>query len=249
MIKKTLLAAAAAAIFAGSAMNAMAADLRVGTHPVFAPFEFVDSKTGECVGFDMDIIREVSRRIGMEMKLTNMGFDGLIPALMVNSIDVAVGGITITEERKKKVDFTDQYYQAGQGVMIRTADSAKYQSLKDIEGKTVAVQLGTTGAEYAKRIPGVTVKAFNSGAEAFMDLKTRGSDVVITDRPVIGYFLVKNPKAAKGLAQKPIEMDKEYFGFCVKKGNSELLAKLNGALSSMKSDGTYDKLYQKWFGK
>ena len=195
------------------------------------------------------MIREIGKRMNVEVEFVNMGFDGLIPALMTNNIDIVVSGVTITEERKKRVDFCEPYYQAGQGLMIRVGDEAKYQKIEDLHNKTIAVQIGTTGAEVAKGIPGTKIKAFNTSAEAFMDLKMNGSDVVITDRPVIGYFLVTNARAAKGLKRQPMQFDSEYFGFAVKKGNTELRDKVNAAMKSMKDDGTYDKIYAKWFGE
>lgn len=248
-MKNKLFAVAAALTAAVMSFAAQAVEeLRVGTHPTFAPFEFMDTHTREYVGFDMDLIREIGKRAGYDVKIVNMGFDGLIPALFSGTIDIAASGITITEERKKKVDFCDPYYQAGQGLLVRTESSGTYKDLKSLEGKVVAVQIGTTGADLAKTIKGAEIKAFNTGAEAFMDLKMRGSEAVITDRPVIGYFMVKNPKAAKGLTLQKTRLDAEYFGFAVKKGNKAVATKVNDALRSMKSDGTYQKLYQKWFG-
>lgn len=248
-MKNKLFAVAAALTAAVTSFAAQAAEeLRVGTHPTFAPFEFMDTHTREYVGFDMDLIREIGKRAGYDVKIVNMGFDGLIPALFSGTIDIAASGITITEERKKKVDFCDPYYQAGQGLLVRTESSGTYKDLKSLEGKVVAVQIGTTGADLAKTIKGAEIKAFNTGAEAFMDLKMRGSEAVITDRPVIGYFMVKNPKAAKGLTLQKTRLDAEYFGFAVKKDNKAVATKVNDALRSMKSDGTYQKLCQKWFG-
>ena len=224
-MKSKIFATLAAGVMALASFAASAADtLRVGTHPTFAPFEFLDSASREYVGFDMDMIREIGKRMNVEVEFVNMGFDGLIPALMTNNIDIVVSGVTITEERKKRVDFCEPYYQAGQGLMIRAGDEAKYQKIEDLHNK-------------------------NTSAEAFMDLKMNGSDVVITDRPVIGYFLVTNARAAKGLKRQPMQFDSEYFGFAVKKGNTELRDKVNAAMKSMKDDGTYDKIYAKWFGE
>ena len=251
VFKKLLLSVCAVATLSvAAADDALARDkLRVGTEPTFAPFEFMDTQTREFVGYDIDLIRAVADKAGYDIEVVNMGFDGLIPALMTNNIDIVVSGVTITEERKKRVDFCEPYYQAGQGLMIRAGDEAKYQKIEDLHNKTIAVQIGTTGAEVAKGIPGTKIKAFNTSAEAFMDLKMNGSDVVITDRPVIGYFLVTNARAAKGLKRQPMQFDSEYFGFAVKKGNTELRDKVNAAMKSMKDDGTYDKIYAKWFGE
>ena len=230
------------------ATAAQAEELRVGTHPTFAPFEFMDTQTREYVGFDMDLIREIGKRAGYEVKLVNMGFDGLIPALLTGTIDVAASGITITEERKKRVDFCTPYYEAGQGLLVRTEDVAKYPDLKSLEGKTVAVQIGTTGANVAKGIAGAHIKAFNTGAEAFMDLQRGGAEAVITDRPVIGYFMVKSGRKAEGLTMQKTRLDTENFGFALKKGNTKVKEAINKALADMQADGTYQTLYKKWFG-
>lgn len=247
---KKFFAALAVGVMAVSSFAVQASQtLRVGTHPTFAPFEFVDSATREYVGFDMDLIREIGKRAGMDVKIVNMGFDGLIPAVLTGTIDLAVSGITITEERKKRVDFCEPYYQAGQSVMVRSRDLGKFKSLDDLAGKTVAVQIGTTGAEVAKGIKDAKIKSFNNSAEAFLDLKQLGCDAVIIDRPVIGYFLVKNKRAAKGLAQQTMELDTEFFGFVAKKGNKALTDKINATLKAMREDGSYDRIYKKWFGQ
>lgn len=249
-MKSKIFAGIAAGVMAVTSFAAAAAEtLNVGTHPTFAPFEFMDSATREYVGFDMDLIREIGKRAGMQVRIINMGFDGLIPALLTGTIDLAVSGITITEERKKRVEFCEPYYQAGQGLLVRQADKDKYNSVDDLKGKTIAVQIGTTGAEVARGIEGVTVKAFNTSPEAFMDLKLKGVDAAISDRPVIGYFLVKNPRAAKGLVQRNVAFDSEFFGFAAKKGNTELVDKINAQLKAMREDGTYQKIYAKWFGQ
>ena len=107
-------ASAALAIAASFAGNAMARDLlHVGTEPTFAPFEFLDTKTREFSGFDIDLIKAVADKAGYDVKIMNMGFDALIPALSSGTIDVIASGISITEERQKKVDFTTPYYQSG----------------------------------------------------------------------------------------------------------------------------------------
>ncbi len=250
MKNKLLAAVCAAVLVTGSFAAAAAEQLRVGTHPTFAPFEFMDSASRQYVGFDMDLIREIGKRTGLEVEIVNMGFDGLIPALMTGTIDIAVSGITITDERKKRVDFCEPYYEAGQSLMVRADEKDRYKTPADLEGKRIAVQIGTTGADVAKGIKGAEIKSFNTSAEAFMDLKMKGSDVVILDRPVIGYFLVKNPRAAKGLAQQSaVKFTSEYFGFAVKKGNKELVEKINKGLADLRKDGTYDKIYAKWFGE
>lgn len=244
-IKSLIAGVVLAASFASS--FAFADTLRVGCEPTFAPFEFKDSKTGEYKGFDMDLIREMARRAGHKVEIVSMGFDALIPALSSKSLDVVASGVTITEERAQKVDFTAPYYVAGQGLLVRKADKAKYVDLNSLKGKTIAVQIGTTGAEMAAKVPGARVKAFNATSEAFMELRLKGADAVLLDKPVIGYFMVVKPAAARGLSLQPAIFEAESFGFAVRKGERKLLSELDAALKAMRSDGTYGKIYRKWF--
>lgn len=240
----------AAGVLALTSFAATAADqLRVGTHPTFAPFEFMDSGSGEYVGFDIDLIREVGKRLGKEVEIVNMGFDALIPAVLTNQLDVAASGITITEERKKRVSFSDPYYEAGLGMLVREESSKELTNMASLKNRTVCVQIGTTGAEAAKKIEGATIKAFNTSADAFMELRNKGCEAVVTDRPVIGYFMVKNKRAAKGLVMFNYDSNVELLGLAMNKNNADLVAQVNKALSDMKADGTYQKIYSKWFGQ
>ena len=243
-------ATTALAIAASFAGNAMARDLlHVGTEPTFAPFEFLDTKTREFSGFDIDLIKAVADKAGYDVKIMNMGFDALIPALTSGTIDVIASGISMTEERQKKVDFTTPYYQSGLSYLIRKDSADKIKGFEDLKGKRLAVQIGTTGAEYAKGVEGAKVASFNTTSEAFMDLNARNADAVVLDRPVLAYFLKTKPKVAKHLQLSADVADAEYFGFAVKKGNTELQQKLNAAFDELKKSGEFDKIQDKWFAK
>lgn len=238
-----------AALASFSAMSLAAQELIVGTCATFAPFEYLDSTTNEYAGFDIDISKEIAKRGGYTLTIVNMGFDGIIPALLSRSIHMAASGITITEKRLKKVAFTTPYYEAGQGLLVRTHDAKKYATLKDLEGVKIGVQIATTGAEIAQAIKGAEIKTFNAGTEAILDLKNNGCDAVIFDRPVIAYFMVKNPGLAKGLTHKKVASSAEFFGLAFNKKDKALLKKVNDILKKMHEDGTYDTIYAKWFGK
>ena len=249
-MKSKIFATLAAGVMALASFAASAADtLRVGTHPTFAPFEFLDSSSREYVGFDMDMIREIGKRMKVEVEFVNMGFDGLIPALMTNNIDIVVSGVTITEERKKRVDFCEPYYQAGQGLMIRVGDEAKYQKIEDLHNKTIAVQIGTTGADKAKDIPGAKVTNYNATSEAFMALTSRNAEAVVHDRPVLAYFMKTQPRMSQSLQLQPAIEDAQQYGFAVKKGNKELLDKLNKGLEAVRQAGEDKQIYSKWFAQ
>ena len=243
-------ASAALAIAASFAGNAMARDLlHVGTEPTFAPFEFLDTQTREFSGFDIDLIKAVADKAGYDVKIMNMGFDALIPALSSGTIDVIASGISITEERQKKVDFTTPYYQSGLSYLIRKDSVDQIKTFADLKGKRLAVQIGTTGAEYAKNVEGAKVSSFNTTSEAFMDLNARNADAVVLDRPVLAYFLKTKPRVAKQLQLSADVADAEYFGFAVKMGNTELQQKLNAAFDELKKSGEFDKIQDKWFAK
>ena len=249
-MKSKIFATLAAGVMALASFAASAADtLRVGTHPTFAPFEFLDRSSREYVGFDMDMIREIGKRMNVEVEFVNMGFDGLIPALMTNNIDIVVSGVTITEERKKRVDFCEPYYQAGQGLMIRVGDEAKYQKIEDLHNKTIAVQIGTTGADKAKDIPGAKVTNYNATSEAFMALTSRNAEAVVHDRPVLAYFMKTQPRMSQSLQLQPAIEDAQQYGFAVKKGNKELLDKLNKGLEAVRQAGEDKQIYSKWFAQ
>ena len=171
-MKKFVLGACAAALMSTALSGAaLARDLlRVGTEPTFAPFEFLDTETKQFAGFDMDLIRAVADKAGYDVEILNMGFDALIPALMTRSIDVIAAGLSITEERAKRVDFTKPYINAGLTVMTTQENAPNIKSVKDLEGKCLCAEIGSSGALVMKRIPNTTIRTFNSAADAFLEL-------------------------------------------------------------------------------
>ncbi len=226
--------------------EAKAKVLRIGTNADFAPFEFQDVDGKQYVGFDMDLARAVAKEMGYEADIQNVNFDGLIPALEAGNIDIIISGMTITEERKGKVAFSKPYYQSGLTFVVRN-DNNTTKSFKDLEGKTIAVQIGTTGANKAKEIKGATVKEFNSSADTFLELKAGGVEAVVNDRPVNDYFLAQG--GSKDAKTFPEILTAEDYGIAISKKNPELAKKVDEALEKLHANGEYDKIYEKWFGK
>ncbi len=219
--------------------------LKVGSSIDFAPFEFQDETQKEYQGFDMDLIRAIAKEMGCEAEIQNIGFDGLIPALEAKNIDVMISGVTINEERKAKVLFSEPYYQSGLSIIVRegTGDIRKFADLK---GRKVAVQIGTTSATEVRKIEGVEVKELNTPADCFMELKAGGVDAVVNDRPVNDYYITKSgDTGVKGL---PDLLTAEDYGIAVNKDNKELQQKINEALKKLKESGEYKRIYDKWFG-
>lgn len=219
--------------------------IKVGTEPTFAPFEFQEKDSKEFAGFDMDLARAIGKQLGKKVEIQNMGFDALIPALNSGNIDVVAAGMSITDERKKAVTFSDPYYTSGLVVVV-TKDNNDVKSIKDLEGKKIAVQIGTTGADKAAKVPGAKVTSFNTNAEVFLELENKGVDAVIIDKPVAQYYLTKEGKDKDKIVGDT--MDAESYGFAFKK-DSKLAADFNKALAELKKNGEYDKIYTKWFGK
>ena len=219
--------------------------LKVATNADFAPFEFQGADGKEYQGFDMDLIRALGKEMGMQVKIDNISFDGLIPALQTGNIDVAISGMSINDDRKKKVAFSDPYYEAGLTIMVK-ADNNNIKSFKDLQGKKIAVQIGTTSATEAKKIPNAEVKELNSSADTFLELKAGNVDAVINDKPVNDYYKVKNSDdSVKRIGEK---LTSENYGIAMNKDNTELVKNLNEALRKLKANGEYNKIYKKWFG-
>jgi glutamine transport system substrate-binding protein len=220
--------------------------LKVGSDTAFAPFEFQDEKSKEYVGFDMDLIKAVGKQMGYEVKIQGMGFDGLIPALEAGQIDVAISGMTITDERKKKVNFSKPYYTSGLSIVVKQ-DNAAIKEFNDLEGKRLAVQIGTTGAAFAKKVKDAKIREFNTAPEAFLELKAGGVDAVINDLPVNEYYIAKAGSKDAKIVGKPL--NSEDYGIATAKKNTDLAQKIDKAVDELKQNGEYDKLYEKWFGR
>ena len=173
-----------------------------------------------------------------------MGFDALIPALQADNIDVALAGMSITEERKQQVIFSDPYYKSGLLVMV-PKDNNDIKSIDDLKGKRIAVQIGTTGAFRAEKVEGAKVTAFNDNGSAVLEMKNGAADAVINDAPVLKYFLAQGgSEYAKTVGEV---LNAEDYGIAVKKGNDKLAADINKALNELKQNGEFDKIYNKWF--
>ena len=234
MFKKMAAAAAAAAVvFSFSAAADAAQTLRVGSLTVYAPFEYVNSQNGEYEGFDMDLIREIGRRKGFDVQIISMTLDGLV---------------TITPERAEKVDFTKPYLNAGLTVMTTKENAPKIKSVKDLENKLLCAEIGSSGALVMKRIPGTTVRTFNSAADAFLELNKGGCFAMLNDGPVNKYFLTQKASKSMNLTALDFVVSDDFYGMAVQKGNKKLLKELDDALDEMRADGTFQKIYDKWFG-
>lgn len=223
-------------------------ELVVGTEAAFAPFEFYDAKDRKLTGFDVDLIRAVAQEIGYKTcTIQHMDFDALIPAVNLGKADMAISAMTITEPRQRTVLFSRPYYKSGLAFIVRK-DINDVKSFDDLKGKTIAVQEETTGAVYAEKLreKGTVIKAYNNNDRALVELKNGGADAVICDLPVLQYFLKNGGSEYAKLAGRPLTQ--EEYGIIVAKKKPEMEKAVNQALDALKKNGTYDRLYEKWFG-
>lgn len=223
-----------------------ASSLRVGMDASYAPFGSQNVDTKEYEGFDVDIIRAIAAEEKMPIEIRNLNFDGLIPALTTGDLDIVINDMTITDERKRSVDFSKPYYIAGLGIVVQK-DNNDIHSEKDLSGRRVGVSIGSTGEEAARKIPGAQVTTYNAITDAFLDLKNGGVDAVVNDLPVNEYYVAKQGEGT--LKTVDTALTKEDLGIAVKKGNTKLLDKINSGLEAIKKNGKYQEIYKKWFGK
>ena len=224
---------------------ASAQTLKIGTEATYAPFEYTDDQAN-IIGYDIDIINAIAKVQGFEVEVLNMPFDGLIPALMTQQINASIAAISITPERQKRVDFTQSYYTSGISILIRQEDKEIYKSSKDLAGKRLCAQIGTTGALSAQKTSPNNVAAFNTEPEAFIELKAKGCEAVINDRPVNLHYL--STSKSEGVMEIPEILSAEEYGIAVRKGDTETLKLLNEGLDKIKASGEFAKIHEKWFG-
>jgi len=222
--------------------------LRVGTSPDFPPFEFINETTNEIVGIDIDLVKLVAQKIGYEVEIVPIDFDGLIPALQAGQIDIVASGMTITEDRSKVVDFSIPYWEANQAILIVKGSQFKPRSLEDLNGKVVGVQTGTTAEELVTKYinetsANIQVKSYTSYILATQDLLNGRIDVVIVDEPVARAL----QRTYNVETSATIETGERY-GFAVRKGNTELLSAINKALSEILSSQEWINIISKYTG-
>ena len=239
--------AASAPTPAASAPAAAAKVYVVGTDAAYAPFESQNDK-GEIVGFDVDVVKAVAQKAGMEVKFVNTPWEGIFNNLNQGDRDLLVSAITITAERKQTMDFSSPYFDAQQLIAVKKDSKiAKFDDLKKLK---VGVQNGTTGDEVITKLQGkdsANIKRFESTPLALKELEGGGVDAVVADNGVVVHY-VNNNSGSNFKTISDASFAPEQYGLAVKKGNAELLEKLNKGLADIKTDGSYNKIYTQYFG-
>ncbi len=233
----------ALALPAGQAM-AQGKPLLVATDTAFVPFEF--KQDGKYTGFDIDLWEAIAKQAGLSYELRPMDFNGIIPGLQTRNLDVALAGITIRDDRKKVIDFSDPYYESGLALLV-AANNDAITKASDLDGKLVAVKIGTATVDYLKdNVPNAKLKLFPNIDNAFLELATGRVDAVVHDTPNLQYFA---NTAGKGQVKVVGSLKSgDFYGIAFPKG-SELVPVVNETLAELRKNGQYDAIYEKWFGK
>ena len=222
--------------------------ITMSTNAEFEPFEYKDGES--IVGIDLEISQKIADKLGVELKVNDVAFDSLIPEITSGKADFVAAGMTADDERRKNVDFSDSYFDAGQAIIVKKGGDIK--APKDLDGKKVGVQTGTTGDKYCTNEDGTSeikvgsVERYNKGMDAVSDLIAGRIDaVVIDDFPAQKYVEKNSDKIAKLNDM----LTSEQYAIAVKKGNTELVDLINETLKELKDSGDLQKIFDKYLAQ
>ena len=243
-VAAVLIGASAALLGAVSTASAQDKELVVATDTAFVPFEFKQGNT--YTGFDIDLWAAIAKELNLKYKLQPMDFNGIIPGLQTKNIDAALAGITIRDDRKKVIDFSDPYYESGLAILVSEKNDS-IKEAKDLSGKSVAVKTGTATVDFMKKeVPQAKLRLFPNIDNAYLELATGRVDAAVHDTPNVQYYANTAGKDRVKVVGKVKSGD--FYGIAFPKG-SDLVPKVNQALATLKANGQYDAIYTKWFGK
>jgi polar amino acid transport system substrate-binding protein len=241
-----VLFAAAGVVFAGDGEEEGGGlHIVVATDATWPPMEYIDEETKEIVGFDIDLMKEIAKGGGFTVEFKNTAWDGIFAGLAADKYDAVMSSVTITDERKKSMDFSKPYINAGQ-ILVVPKSTTGVSKLADLKGKIVAAQIGTTGSFEIEKVEGVKLKTYDEIGLAFEDLVNGRIDGVVADTPVAADFALQSEsyKGKLKIVGKPFT--EEYYGIAVRKGNSEVLDAINRGLDKVLDTSTYDRIEKKW---
>ncbi len=222
-------------------------ELRVGLEPGYMPFEMKDKK-GRIIGFDVDVARKMAKDMGVKLKLVPTAWDGIIAGLLAGKYDIIISGMTITQKRNLKINFANPYISIGQTMLVRASVAKGKKSWKDLDKPqyTIVTKLGVTGEIATRRMfKHAKIRTFDTEADAVQELLNGKADAFVYDKPYNAMFMAK--RGGKGIVFWDKDLTFEPLGWAVRKGDPDFLNWLDNFLNQIKHDGTYDKIYNKWF--
>ncbi len=215
----------------------------IATDATWPPMEMVN-KNKEIVGYSVDFFAEVAKEAGLKIEVKNVAWDGIFGGLMTKKYDVIVSSVTITDERKKKMDFSVPYFNAGQILVVPIASKAV--TVDDLKGKKVGAQIGTTGAIEIKKFKDVTLKSYDEIGLAFADMAAGRIDGIVTDTPIAANYAMQKDEYKSKFKIVGEQFTNEFYGLAINKGRTELLNKINKGIEAVKAKGFDKKLEKKW---
>lgn len=245
LIKLSTCAALAIPMLIGSAQ---AEDiLRVGATPTAVPFNFLDTKTNTLQGVMIDITEALGKELGFKPDLRPIPFGGLVPSLQTDKIDMISSAFAINAQRAQVVDFSDELFAYSEEVVANTKDKTAYHSSADFAGKTVGVQTGTVSVEPMKAQQGIKeLHMYDSMSDMIREVALGRIDVAVGDGPVMLYTVKQSGSSKLRVADDYKKQIRIAIGVAVRKGNSELLARINGGIAKIKATGSLDAILTKW---
>ena len=219
--------------------------LTVCSDAPYEPFEF-KAEDGTWTGFDMDLMTAIAARYDLALEVTVQPFDGIWLAPKAGTCDVVASSMTITEERAANAAFSDGYFDSFQSLLVRTDDVDTLNSVESLSGKTIAVQTGTTGEEFAKaNAPEAKIQSFDDAAAMFLALESKQVDGVLQDFPINAFRATKMGTSAVSIK---FDTEAEKYGFAAAQDNTKLITAINESLTEFRSNGKYDEIFAKYFG-
>ena len=245
-----LRAAAAAALTFAAIATANAETVRIGTEGAYPPFNNL-TPDGQLVGFDIDIAKALCEEMKVECEFVTQDWDGLIPALEANKFDAIIASMSITDERKQKVDFTNKYYNTPPAFAVPKDSDIKGVTPEDLAGKTIGAQSATTHANFAEeKYPDSDVKVYPTADEYKLDITNGRLDAVFDDVVVLGDWVKSDAGACckiLGTVKPDAAIYGEGIGIALRKGDDALREKFNAAIVAIRANGTYKKINDKYF--
>lgn len=221
-------------------------ELKVCFDAGYMPFE-MKSKKGGYIGFDIEFSKLMAKKMGVKYTPVNTAWDGIIPALVTNKCHMIIAGMTITAERNMRINFSDPYVVIGQAILLNPKLKGKVTGYKDLndENYKVVSKLGTTGEKAVKQyLKKAQYNAFETQFDATLEVVNGKADAVIYDMPYLAIYAAENPGKVEALLEP---FTYEPLGIAVRQGDVDVINFINNFLAQIKGDGSYDRLYNKWF--
>ena len=221
-----------------------AGEIKIGLEGTYPPFSFVD-ESGKLSGFEVELSEALAKELGVKVKLQATPWDGILAALESKRLDAVVNQVTISEERKKKYDFSTPYTVSGIQALTQKKDEGKFKTAADLGGHKVGVGLGTNYEQWLKdNVPTAIIKTYDDDPTKYQDLRVGRIDAILVDR-LAAFELIKKTKDTLVVSGEPFS--RQEAGVALRKGEPELLAAVNKAIEELRADGTLKKLSEKYF--